>query len=623
MDAPTRTDIRIKERGPAPAFDLPPRTGETIPALRTRVASVRMDSRWFGLDFFAAKSAEIETLEKADGAARAALEMAIMGKGKLTSQLVTSGMCLLAAEPPTLSASPAAFAAWGGPLPASSPSSDGCTILDLRFAILEQSHPLWLELEAGDRTAVESFRDYCSNVTERTGGSSGASSSIQNSDKALAEKGLYPIAHAIRPSWTMVISGGVKTASELFPEGSRVKLLNNLLSCQPELALRCSERRVPGFNGELKTMGNNKRLYDGVATHVLFDMGRSFFTTWEKGQADPTGANELLFYSRPPLGFALAGAPPVGWIISLELVGRLFMSVFSQPFFLGSKEHVAAIKALPKPTYADPVDISGDWSRREIWDCNPKGDVCWTKSPSSGGYFLKRRLWSSADPEFLKRTARSYIAYNKARSAESSAASSSSATSSPSSIPSSLCQAELFFGLDSLLIRMPFLHGRHPTQDELSDSNSDSELISSMATALLWLALRDLLYTDLRPPNIFLRDAAGAGAAAAGKQEVFLVDYDDMRIVPGLGEKLRAGEGLGAIRAAFQEYPGPGVEINFLNGSCKGLEAALAKALVQTMGAAGGTSVDPDQDTSLKRPSEVSAEQAHDQDAGSSKRLKP
>ena len=52
--------------------------------------------------------------------------------------------------------------------------------------------------------------------------------------------------------------------------------------CEPELSVRCSASRVPGFNAELKTMGN-KGVFDGAATYVALNMTYSFFTNWSPG----------------------------------------------------------------------------------------------------------------------------------------------------------------------------------------------------------------------------------------------------------------------------------------------------------------------------------------------------
>ena len=101
----------------------------------------------------------------------------------------------------------------------------------------------------------------------------------------------------------------------------------------------------------------NEGLFDGASTYVALDMLRSFFTDWTPGASQPSKENLSLFYMRPPLGYALCGAPPVGWVVVMELVGRLFVSAYSKPFFLGSEEHKSVISYLDAPVFKEPLDL--------------------------------------------------------------------------------------------------------------------------------------------------------------------------------------------------------------------------------------------------------------------------
>ncbi len=88
----------------------------------------------------------------------------------------------------------------------------------------------------------------------------------------------------------------------------------------------------------------------------------------------------------------------------------------------------------------------------------------------------------------------------------------------------------------------------------------------------MWLVQHDLLYTDLRAPNVLLGGAGeGAGGGGAGgsaqpaaqgsisaapakaeAEAAYLVDYDDMRVVPGLWADVFA-RGTQAIADAFSQ----------------------------------------------------------------------
>ena len=134
-------------------------------------------------------------------------------------------------------------------------------------------------------------------------------------------------------------------------------------------------------------------------------------------------------------------------------------------------------------------------------------------------------------PQFQKRATLAYAAYNKALDAART-------------IPDALVRASLHFGCARLAVRMQFIAGTNPTLDELLSENGKSCLAVSISKALLWLAANDLLYTDLRPPNVLVLLSG----------EFRLIDYDDMRIVPGLGGRVES-QGVNALTAAFADGP--------------------------------------------------------------------
>ena len=167
-------------------------------------------------------------------------------------------------------------------------------------------------------------------------------SHTMNSERAermrdlFAEKNSYQLARSHTPDWTECVeSMWSSTALDVF--GIQFPMMIGASGCKPEISVRCKRPRVPGFNAEMKTMGNNG-LFDGAVTYVLFDMLRSFFTDWRPGEAQPRAPSTSLFYERPPLGYALCGAPPLGWVVVMELIGRVHVSTYSEPYCTRGRE---------------------------------------------------------------------------------------------------------------------------------------------------------------------------------------------------------------------------------------------------------------------------------------------
>jgi hypothetical protein len=177
-----------------------------------------------------------------------------------------------------------------------------------------------------------------------------------------------------------------------------------------------------------------------------------------------------------------------------------------------------------------PLDLTSEVCR-DIWEQDGLGRTSWTKFPAVGNIFYKVKTWDAVLPQFQKRATLAYAAYNKALDAART-------------IPDALVRASLHFGCARLAVRMQFIAGTNPTLDELLSENGKSCLAVSISKALLWLAANDLLYTDLRPPNVLVLLSG----------EFRLIDYDDMRIVPGLGGRVES-QGVNALTAAFADGP--------------------------------------------------------------------
>jgi len=149
-------------------------------------------------------------------------------------------------------------------------------------------------------------------------------------------------------------------------------------------------------------------MFDELLTYVFLGTAASLF--------GDVPAGHRRFFSYPPVGFGLAAFPHVGYLVAVEWIGKLFVSVVSQPFFLGSPEHEAAIAALPDRDYSgDVVDLNLGDARVQSWSAqDPAGTASASAAPPSvlwsvescrgpGGMRFSSKLSSAAplDPPIL------------------------------------------------------------------------------------------------------------------------------------------------------------------------------------------------------------------------------
>jgi hypothetical protein len=118
-------------------------------------------------------------------------------------------------------------------------------------------------------------------------------------------------------------------------------------------------------------------MFDELLTYVFLGTAASLF--------GDVPAGHRRFFSYPPVGFGLAAFPHVGYLVAVEWIGKLFVSVVSQPFFLGSPEHEAAIAALPDRDYSgDVVDLNLGDARVQSWSAqDPAGTASASAAPPS------------------------------------------------------------------------------------------------------------------------------------------------------------------------------------------------------------------------------------------------
>ena len=248
--------------------------------------------------------------------------------------------------------------------------------------------------------------------------------------------------------------------------------------------------------GESKS---SPKMFDELLTYCTLGMLASCFRNV------PAGCHR--YFRVPPFAYGLAACSHIGYLVSIEWVGKLFMSVVSQPFFLGSSQHRDAIAALPDHDFkGDVVDLP---VRVPVfaWPADPSSTprVLWTSEPSAGCFFkiIRGDGW---DGPYFRRIHAAYSTLSAARS---------DVRDPP---PASLVDATLLFGAGEVCVRMPWVAGRDAC---MADLVGGGVAVEPVADAVAWLARHGLLYTDLRPLNV--RVCGGGGVA--------LIDYDDLVVV--------------------------------------------------------------------------------------------
>lgn len=137
----------------------------------------------------------------------------------------------------------------------------------------------------------------------------------------------------------------------------------------------------------------------------------------------------------------------------------------------------------------------------------------------------------------------------------------------------------LRFGAHEVLVDMPYVAGRHVTEDEFTSS----VVVERVAEAVVWLARNKVVYRDVRDANVLI-DAGG---------DVVLVDYDDCFLVDD------AVTDFALYAAALQGRAAPATMASahvatfssaLLDGTLPAMKAALEVAFREAarLGGAGG-----------------------------------
>ena len=337
---------------------------------------------------------------------------------------------------------------------------------------------------------------------------------VTDTEDLFAEANFYALATKHVPSWITARERGTEAkqnAAALYGPSDGVAVPPHITLpwlCEPELYTTAT-RGHPAFSGELKSAGAGQAAFNEVLTYILFGMFHSHF---------PAASATRRFYQQPPVGYGLVAFPHCGYLLGVEWVGKLLLYPISQPFFLGSEAHRAAIDALPDRVLSDCMELDVLGSSSPPWATYPAVgpvQVSWTTVANARGRFAKLIQCTAFDKhpqggvQCFRQLFATYAAYSTAFRTH--------APGDPP--PAALLEARLLFGPFAVLVDMPFVGSRECTDDELK---GDGPVLGAVVEAMAWLGRHRLLYVDLRARNVRLDPIAGG---------VFLVDYDDMVVV--------------------------------------------------------------------------------------------
>jgi len=335
----------------------------------------------------------------------------------------------------------------------------------------------------------------------------------------LSEKTYYAEA-SLAPSWiepNLREANAKQNRSAVFPGTDGKRKFLEFAEFEPGLFTRVStdKRPNPGFNGEIKSAGTGRVMFDEVASYVLFSIIDSYFTNNQEESC-------RIFYENVPIGFGLMGMAGVGYLVCMEVIGKAFVTPCSQPFFIGSNEHKQTIKDLSK--WADQAKDTRvlNCSHQVFAKCSKLGEksvVTKTKLPGDDKFWKVIR-YDAFPADYFRRLHKVYSKYMNLDDSELK--------------ENNLLPAELLYGELEVAICTDFLEG-YRTGTDLDMKNPDT--MGQVATAIAFLARNGMLYTDLRPENFMVCNKKG-------KEKVMLIDYDDVEIIEKGVESLSEFQGL-------------------------------------------------------------------------------
>lgn len=332
--------------------------------------------------------------------------------------------------------------------------------------------------------------------------------------------------------------GKKKSAGKLFPGAFDKKCCVTLPSqCQPELATRVKAPARAASGGEMKPI--EEVAMEEQFAYTTIGMSDSYFSS-------ENYPDHQVFYKSPPIGCSTLGAGPMGMLFAAEWIGVVFFSIISEPFFAGSKNHRAALSMF------DAVEASRDVahplliSRSFVLTSNPrqKLGVAWGVLDNhfikviEAPFLLEKQNAGLGD--FNKGDHKYRGIIGEEACGEANWASNSvffyhlykvmsiwknvwkvECAGEDANHRNVFVPVDLLFGEFCVCLRSPLVG----TADADNNMLADTDLMTPIVGAVLWLAQTwQLLYIDLRPPNLRVSEVEGSAT-------IHLVDYDDMVIL--------------------------------------------------------------------------------------------
>eukprot|EP00981_Chlorochromonas_danica_P007890 scaffold1898_cov169-Ochromonas_danica.AAC.4 len=365
------------------------------------------------------------------------------------------------------------------------------------------------------------------------------------------------------PSWITADPGNCKEASSLYPtvagHQSPASRLPLSYRCKPELSAHTKNRisNLPGFNGEGKNL--DLMMFEEVFQYSVFSMLESYFEQHDN--------NRVFFTKHVPYSFGILAVGPMAFLIMIEWVSILFYSFVSKPFFLGSDDHIEAMKiveefhssmqsASSSTSPSSPVARSDDEETVKI-SFNPR---CFKNFPDKAGFYYSKvplnnnkfykivTCWALNQEQFINTENNSKKSFTHRVLISPRGQSYASIVGEDrcfdeewkkSSVyfyhvyqvyskyqqmiqsfspPPSLVPMRILFGPWEIAIESDFVG----TDDLKMEDLTRKDIRQSIQDSLLYLGSHGLLYIDLRPQNIRIDRASS---------QIYLIDLDDCVIL--------------------------------------------------------------------------------------------
>lgn len=327
-------------------------------------------------------------------------------------------------------------------------------------------------------------------------------------------EGTYTHRVARHPTYMENAGSGCASAT-VFPSVYHLpRLIQPSERSKPELSMRCSTPCRPPLSFEWKSFPSEG--IEELSQTTVAQLEYSYFR-----------ASNWIFYAHPPWGLSsLASASALAIVFVAEMVGVLHFSVYAGACSVGDavyNQHIAMLESQVASVPAIDLEAA-DLKRCPIVGAR----VQWTASPVNGCFFkvLRYDLYPE-DPTSSRPLARSHYwrkLFSVYQAYQQLAVGEMNILSRAIGLPPALVPARMLYGEFQVAVQMPFLsETEHVSHLDILKP----EQVQLVASALVFLLQHELLYTDLRAPNILTRG-----------DEVFLIDYDDMQSLCGSEESL-------------------------------------------------------------------------------------